>query len=1192
MFLKLLKFEWAYHSKQLSFLIFSIAFLLFGFMGATLLQFGGLSSVNINSPYQVSYFVNLLSLTSVFAIMFFCVQAAVRDAQYRLDGIIYSTSISRRNFFLSRFLGVFTVGLFVFSLILLGYIIGTYTPLADPERLAPFNVMHYARIWLFQIVPNIFILTALLFATAILSRKALTIYVSAIAIYTLYWLCAIFLNSPFLAQAVPPSPENMIIAALADPFGISAFFEQTQYWTPFQKNSQNLSFSGFFMWNRIIWISFALLLSWASYKIFSFRKLDRKAGKKEVFSSSKTEKTIYKPTPAFTSGNKFQWATLRTLIGLELKGISRSLPFIGILLIWIVIVASEIYTRINGGGDYNNDLYPTTDLLIWLIKDPLPLLSTILIIFYSGELAWKERTTNFNGIIDGTPTSSLAFFVSKFTALMLLPLMLIFLSILIAVGFQISKGYYEFEWTQYLFLFYHSGMRSLFYGCLALFIQSLAPNKYIGMFITGLLIVLMGSSLAAGIGIEHPMLQLGNFPRTTYTNMTGFGHYSKPFNQFALYWLSVALILAVLSFKLWKRGAISGLRFRWRRLRSKWTKTEKAILFSSLLLLLVSGGSVFYNTNLVNEYTTIDDRLDFSEAYERKYKKYEELEELFPVAMKTEVAMFPQKAEMVIKTDYILENKNENPVKTVLISEREPLRSVWLENARLVEKDSAFNTYLFELDRELLPGEQLKFRYEAFVNNDGFETRRDIVNNGSYILHQSFEPSLGYKRSWEISSDFERQKRGLSKREVDEVDSGHLQFEADNKIGKVLFETVVSTSGDQMAIAPGNLLRKWTENNRNYYHYKSDTPVSPLLGYFSAAYQLKKEIYKGISIELYYHPGHDFNIDRIMEVTKISLDYCTENFGKYPFDHLRIAEIPSHWPFGGMAMPGTISMVEDNLYLIDLRDPGAFDLVAKRTIHEVAHQWWGHVIYPKLTDGASIFVEVITKYTEAAVMEKIEGSGSLWQLSKNATQRYFSGRSFSSDPEPPLYLVGGESYLQYGKAYHVMQALKEMIGEAQLNVVLKELVDEYNGGTEFKVTSPDLLEKLYNITPQEKHSLIDDLFKRIMTYDLSVRSSSYKKLSNGRYELSLEFHTGKFETDESGKTARVSINNPIQIGAFMKHPSEMGIDDRPVYLKQHKFNKENSRIKIVVDQLPEYIVIDPFGAHPDTKQEDNVMRVE
>ena len=52
-----------------------------------------------------------------------------------------------------------------------------------------------------------------------------------------------------------------------------------------------------------------------------------------------------------------------------------------------------------------------------------------------------------------------------------------------------------------------------------------------------------------------------------------------------------------------------------------------------------------------------------------------------------------------------------------------------------------------------------------------------------------------------------------------------------------------------------------------------------------------------------------------------------------------------------------------------------------------------------------------------------------WQISESANRRYFSGRSFASKAEPPLYYADGEGYLSYGKNFTVMLALRDLLGE-------------------------------------------------------------------------------------------------------------------------------------------------------------------
>jgi hypothetical protein len=106
----------------------------------------------------------------------------------------------------------------------------------------------------------------------------------------------------------------------------------------------------------------------------------------------------------------------------------------------------------------------------------------------------------------------------------------------------------------------------------------------------------------------------------------------------------------------------------------------------------------------------------------------------------------------------------------------------------------------------------------------------------------------------------------------------------------------VSTSPDQIAIAPGYLQREWTENGRRYFHYKMDSPILGFWAYLSARYAVKRDRWNDVDIEIYYHEPHHFNVDRMIESVKKSLDYFTENFGPYQHRQVRIIEFPRFTP--------------------------------------------------------------------------------------------------------------------------------------------------------------------------------------------------------------------------------------------------------------------------------------------------------
>lgn len=1187
MFKQLFNFEVFYQLKQRAFPIFAILFLALGvFVGR---QGFAPTGVDFTSVYQVYFHTSLFSLGSVFIIMFFAISAILRDKQHNMESLVYSSSIKKQHYFWSRFLGTFMFSVLAFTPFILGYVFGNYFSDLDPERIGSFQLLTYLQPWIYIVLPNIFFCSAIVFSVSTLTKNSTATYVSAVFVYMLYFVSSLFLNSPLMAQAVPASPESMAIAAIADPFGIAAFFEQTQFWTPFQKNTQLLSLSGLFLWNRLVWVLISIAILFGTYRTFTFRKITKKVKKESKVKNGNIKLIAYRPLQA-TQSLKAQLAALLSLLKIELKSVFKSLPFLAVLIMWLLIVFSELFSTVVSGEEYGVNVYPFTNQLIDLIVDPLTIFSLILIIFYSSEIVWKERSLNFNLIIDATQTKNSVFFLSKFFAILLLPVILITIGILMCIGFQIALGYSNFEFGLYASLYYHYGLPLAIYVMIALFINSLAGTKYIGMGIFGMVVILCLKSSV--LGLEHPLTSIGFMPRVSYSNMNGFYGGSSLFNHLAMYWLVLGLLLTALSFKIWNRGVVTSFSVKLKQLFYSWTKLQKVTTTGLIVFFISFGSLIYYNINIVSDYETVSNQLDFSEGYERKFKKYESIERLIPTSKKTKVDIYPKERMFTISADYIAKNKSGQPLSELFITERIPLENITVENAKLVAHDTFYGTYLFQYNKPLQTNDSVRYTYTLKKEIKGYEEDHSIVNNGTYLNRfANFEPILGYTASIEISNRSERKKRNLPERIENDNSDAHIVLEEFN-YEKIRFETIISTSSDQTAISSGRLVKEWSKNNRNYFHYKANEKITPEVGYFSGKYTTKKIDYKGISIAQYYDADHDFNIENIENSVKQTLDYCQENFGPYNFDHVRIAEVPSYWPFAGFAHPGVISMVEDRLYLADVRRVETFNLVAKRTIHEVAHQYWGHTLSAKPVAGGSLFVEGLAKYTEAVIMEEIYGKRAVYELSDDARRRYFSGRSFAAEMEPPVYKVDGQGYISYGKALTVLLALRDLIGEKKVNQILKTITDRHRDTNKLEANSIELLQEIYNATPAEQHTLIDDWFKRVITYDLSVIDSSYRKLENGSYEVTFSIKAKRFETLDSGEIKEILINEPIKIGVFSKHPSEVTKDDNSILnYESHRITQELTNIKIVVKEKPVYVSIDPYGTRSDDNLTDNLRRL-
>ena len=244
------------------------------------------------------------------------------------------------------------------------------------------------------------------------------------------------------------------------------------------------------------------------------------------------------------------------------------------------------------------------------------------------------------------------------------------------------------------------------------------------------------------------------------------------------------------------------------------------------------------------------------------------------------------------------------------------------------------------------------------------------------------------------------------------------------------------------AITSGELINSWNKENRTFYHYKMDRPIYPLVGYFSASYQSQKFDVNGLEVEINAISKHQTNIKEMAKATQATIEFMQRHYGDYPYSSLRLIEVPKHNPFGGRASAGLVALNE-SLFLQNYQDDAAINNVARNTIHEVVHQWFGEKLVPKITYGEEILNESITKEIEATVLGEMYGKQMSDSLMEYNKRRYLSGRSFTNNPEPSLLHSNDERYLSYGKGPLVFAQVKEHIGEQSYHHVLKSFIKKH-----------------------------------------------------------------------------------------------------------------------------------------------------
>jgi ABC-2 type transport system permease protein len=403
-------------------------------------------------------------------------------------------------------------------------------------------------------------------------------------------------------------------------------------------------------------------------------------------------------------------------------------------------------------------------------------------------------------------------------------------------------------------------------------------------------------------------------------------------------------------------------------------------------------------------------------------------------------------------------------------------------------------------------------------------------------------------------------------------------------------QTVISTSDDQIAIAPGSLLREWQENGRRYFEYKLDHQSLNFYSFMSARYEVAREEWNGIKLEVYYDRQHPWNVPRMMNSLKKSLDYYTKNFGPYYHKEARIIEFPRVARFA-QAFPGTMPYSESIGFIANINKPDDIDFVFYVVAHEMGHQWWAHQVIGANMEGATLLSETMAQYSALMVMEKEYGRDTMRKFLKYEMDNYLRSRGAERLKERPLLTVeANQGYIHYRKGSVVLYYLKEMIGEEAVNRALRKVIQQYAYAQPPYPTSHALVDALQEQTPPQLQYLIKDLFEDITIFSNRTLDATAHPRADGKYDVTIKVEARKYKADAKGNETEVPINDYIDIGAFAKPAKDKKYGDT-LYREREHITQNSSIFTFVTASLPEKAGIDPFALLIDRVPDDNTKNV-
>ncbi|MDU8886650.1 M1 family aminopeptidase [Yeosuana sp. MJ-SS3] len=1139
-----------------------------------------------NAPHVITIYISVMTIFGLLIATAFFNNAALRDFNNNFNEIIFSTPLNKFGYFFGKFFGALLLATVPLLGVYIGVLIGSFTAPVfgwiDTERFGSFYLETFINNYLIFVLPNMFFVGAIIYAIANKWRSTVISFAGTLIIIVAY----------IISGTLMSDVDNETLAALTDIFGNRTYSIHTQYYTPIEKNTISPSFEGLILWNRVIWVLVGFVILLMSYFSFSFQEKNKKI-KQEKKDFKDPGEVFSLPKLHFQYNNKTNWLQFKSFFYVNFLSIVKSVTF-KILFIFSAII---LISNLVGGFEYFGlQSYPLTYKLIDLINNASSIFVVIILVFFSGELIWRDRDNKINEVIDATPHQSLISLSAKALSLVGVTTILHVFFVFCGVVYQLINGYTRIELDVYFLDFIYSNlMIYIIWSGVMIMIQVATNNKYVGYFVS-ITVIFIWEIILAILDIQSNMVEIGAGPSLQYSDMNGFGPGFKGAMWFNLYWILFAIICLLIAGALWNRGVMSSLKEKIKTAKKDVPKSYKFLTLGFIIAWVFVAGYVFYNTQVLNTYRTSDEQEILSSEYEKKYKKYENVNLPKITDAKYFIDIFPYKRDVMVKSKLQLTNETNTTIDSLhfIIDERwEP--EINIPNSNLVLDDEEFGYLIYKLNKPLEPESTIVIEIDANYITRGFENGRgstNVIKNGTFLNNFEILPSLGYNSSLELSDKNTRKKYGLKPKdrmpELEENCSEKcmINYLSDGRSDYINVETVISTSSDQIAIAPGSLKKQWTENNRNYYHYKSDHPSQNFYSFISAKYEIAKRKWKGIDIEVYYDEKHSMNVDMMLDAVERSLKYYTENFGPYYHKQCRIVEFPRYASFA-QAFPGTMPYSEAIGFIINLEDEEDNNVVDAVIAHEMAHQWWAHQVVGAFMQGGTMLSESFSEYSALMTMKGISKTPmKMREFLKYDHDRYLRGRSVEVEDELPLYKVENQGHIHYGKGSVILYALQDYIGEEKVNKAMKDFLTEYRYKEPPYPTSLDFLKYLEPQVPDSLNYLIKDWFKEITLYDNRMKEANYEKLDNGKYRVSMNVESYKIKADSIGNETKVDINDWIDIGVFSDTDEEHLIFDKRV-----KINKPEMTFTFEVDTLPKKVGIDPRHLLIDRVYDDNIKTI-
>lgn len=1000
-----------------------------------------------------------------------------RDIAVGSANYVYACPLQEKRFFLSHFAVAYCINLLLVAAYPLGMVLIRYSGFGEPHLFGP---THWAQLfhgYLIFCVPNLFLLTTICFFSLVYARRMSAAYIGVTAVIILFCISEVMSDN---------SPHRFFLEVL-DPFGY-VYTKLAVHELPVaMKNSAFLPLTASFWVNRLLWLSFSLVALFLAFRKFSFHYFIQRPASGMRF--GKTDQAGENGVQSLTGMGEIPTVGCHFTVRENIAKVLRmavtefltvvrptSFRIIFGILVFIVLMQDMFWNSTY----YIGHQMPLTSGMcnVRLVNG---FVFMIILMLYSGELFFKERTTGFWQITGATPSPAWVLQIPKLLAMFATAFLFALAIFLGGVLTQLLHGFFDINLGLYIgdvFGYRFGWLTYVLNIVLVFFLASLLGNRYLTHIVAVGYYIFMIVSFDVGL-IEQLRFGYALTPGVDdYSEIMGYGIWGQSSFWFFVMWAVLALFFILAALQFWRRGTGQRIIDRKRIFGGELSPRAKAVGLSALLLFFFLQHFVLLKSNGLRNYIPSDQADMESAEYEQQYRDLAETNHFSQELYELRIDLYPEERRAEYAATLAIINLSEQPVDRLYLNmdSHGGIQTLTLnhEPLELLQRNRELGMAVYALPVPLGERERAMLYIEAFRQYQGFpqtsdEPQADLATNGLFFTEAI--PFIGFDQDKTLLDNRDRILYKLPKLEsrlASVNDSCSLQ-RGFVSVGEIPDETrkvniTVSTSALQQPFAPGKLVRSWHEGSRNYSYYQieSATMVQPYIG--SGRFDVRQSRLEGVDVTLLHHPGHDYNLEEFDAGIREGLAFITQYLGAYPYPQLRIAEIPWYQE-DSYAMAGAIALSEKEGWYADCGVDEIRGYIQFVLARDLIRQWVAANGSIADVQGADMLWTALPSALALQVVKSRIGEEQVEALFVKMRKTYRKDRTNEPNREPSLIFADQIDYLEPNKGTMALYRLAESIGRENFNKTVSRWVTNTTG----KLVFLDLYEALkadYDITPE------------------------------------------------------------------------------------------------------------------------------